>query len=210
MEKDAFIFVGRSGCGKGTQKDLLIKHLETLGMTYYSVYVGDFLREFVNSGSDIGKKYKEQMNDGLLAPSFVAVSAWGSLLMKDYKEGQSLIFDGSPRTLYEAYLLEDALNFLGFIHPVVISINVSNKWSTERLMARGRFDDNEADISRRLSWFDTTVLPAVNYFKGKTNYKFIDVNGEQTIPEVARDVMAALPYLDSSKATSTVNRSYNY
>ncbi|MFZ3020227.1 MAG: nucleoside monophosphate kinase [Minisyncoccia bacterium] len=211
MEKDAFIFIGRSGCGKGTQKDLLIKHLTAIGMPYLSMYVGDFLRDFVNAGSDVAKKYKIGMEQGLLAPSFIAVSAWGNTLMKDYKEGQSLVFDGTPRTLPEAYVLETAFDFLGFIHPVIIYLNVSNKWSKERLMARGRQDDNEIEIEKRLSWFDTTVLPGINYFRSKPNYLFVEINGEQTIDQVAADIMKALPYLSNAQNnTNPTNRSYSY
>ncbi len=211
MEKDAFIFIGRSGCGKGTQKDLLIKHLTSIGMPYLSMYVGDFFRNFVNSGSDVANMYKKGMDEGLLAPSFMAVTAWGNALMKDYKEGQSLVFDGSPRTLPEAYLLETAFEYLNFIHPVVIYLNVSNKWSKERLMARGRQDDNDIEIDKRLGWFDTTVLPGINYFRSKPNYRFIEINGEQTIDQVASDIMKALPYLNSvQNNTNPTNRSYSY
>ncbi|TSC65578.1 MAG: adenylate kinase-like kinase [Candidatus Doudnabacteria bacterium Gr01-1014_77] len=195
MDKEVFIFIGRSGCGKGTQKDLLIKHLESIGMSVLSLYVGDFLRQFVNSGSFVANKYKVAMSRGELAPDFTAITAWGEALMKDYKEGQSIIFDGSPRTLPETYSLEGAINFLGFVNPVVIHLDVSSNWARERLVGRGRADDTEEDINRRLSWFDTTVLSALNYFKSKPNFKYVQINGEQTIPKVAEDIMNALPYL---------------
>jgi adenylate kinase family enzyme len=211
MEKDAFVFVGRSGCGKGTQKDLLIKHLTAIGMPYLSMYVGDFLRNFMNGGSDVSKKIKTVMDQGVLAPSFIAVAAWGDLLMKNYKEGQSLVFDGTPRTLSEATVLETAFDFLDFIHPVVIYLNVSNKWSKERLRARGRADDNDIEIDKRLGWFDTTVMPGINYFRTKPNYQFVEINGEQTIDQVAADIMKALPYLNNAQNnTNPTNRSYSY
>src|SRR3989344_1750384 len=208
MEKDTFIFIGRSGCGKGTQKDLLIKHLETIGMPCLSVTTGDELRAFSNEQSYLAQLTKQLLANGELAPSFLACSIWGNILMRRYQKGQSLVFDGLPRLLSEAYILETALQFLGFIHPVVVYLNVSNQWSKERLLGRSRKDDSVAEIEKRLAWFDTDVMPAVNYFRSKSLYQFLNINGEQTIEQVAKDIMRALPYL--SKAQSIVNRSYNY
>lgn len=210
MDKDVYIFVGRSGCGKGTQKDLLIKKLQSLNTPYLSMYVGDFLREFQNTDSDVAKRIKIGMDRGTLAPSFVAVSSWGNVLMRDYKEGQSLIFDGTPRTLAEAYVLESAFDFLDFVHPIVIHLNVSNKWSKDRLLARGRKDDTEIEIEERLTWFETNVTPVINYFRGRTSYQFIEVNGEQTIDQVASDIMRQLPFLNKAPNSSTIARSYGY
>ena len=211
MEKDAFIFIGRSGCGKGTQKDLVVKKLESLGMPNLSLYTGDSLREFMNGQTSVSKKIKEVVSNGGLVPSFVASTMWSKILMEKYQDTQSLILDGSPRTLNEAYELETALQFLGFINPEVIYINVSNNWSKERLMARGRKDDSEESINTRLGWFDTSVLDVVNYYRNKSYYHFHEINGEQTIDAVAADVMKALPYLNKAQSNpNSVGRSYDY
>lgn len=209
MDKDAFIFIGRSGCGKGTQKDLLIKRLETLGMKYLSVYTGESFRKFSTGPSFIAQKIKKILATGELAPSFIASTMWSEILMEQYKENQSLIFDGTPRTVNEAVELEDALQFLDFIHPTVVYINVSNKWAKERLLARGRSDDTNESIDKRLGWFDSTVMNVVNYCRTKSLYQFIEVNGEQTIDGVSMDIMRALPYLNK-ETPGVINRSYSY
>ncbi len=196
MEKDVFIFIGRSGCGKGTQKDLLIKKLQDLRMPYLSEYTGDAFRKFVSSNSLVAQKVKSIIDTGGLAPSFIASAMWAEVLMNDYQENQSLIFDGTPRTLEEAQELETALKFLGFISPVIININVSASWAKERLTSRHREDDTEDSINRRLAWYEDSVSKVVSYYRSNSFYCFKEINGEQSIPKVAEDIIKALPYLD--------------
>lgn len=195
MDKDVFIFIGRSGCGKGTQKDLLIKKLQDIGMPFLSIYTGDSLRSFISSHSFVAQKVKSAVATGDLAPSFVASTMWSQILMDQYQENQSLIFDGSPRTLDEAQELENAIKFLGFISPVVINLNVSNSWSRDRLLARKREDDSVEAVNKRLAWYEASVSQVVSYYRSNSFYCFKEINGEQTIPKVAEDILSALPYL---------------
>jgi len=80
------------------------------------------------------------------------------------------------------------LEFFNVKNPYVIFINTSNEWSLKRLLERGRSDDDEAEIRRRLGWFDESVLPAVNFFQNNPYFHFIEVNGEQSIEDVHSEV----------------------
>ena len=72
-------------------------------------------------------------------------------------------------------------------------VDVSVRWATERLTARGRADDlNPADIKNRLDWFDREVLPAINFFKREERYEVIKINGEQSVAEVHEAIVSEL------------------
>jgi adenylate kinase family enzyme len=76
--------------------------------------------------------------------------------------------------------------------PTVIYINVSRKWSEERLLSRGRSDDRSlSGITKRLNWFEEDTLPAIEYFRTNLLYRFIEVDGEQSIEKVYADIIAA-------------------
>ena len=78
--------------------------------------------------------------------------------------------------------------------PVVVYLKVHREWSFKHLMERaeteGRKDDTPESINRRLDWFDNDVLPTVNHYKRDRDYDFIEVNGEKSIEEVHREIIA--------------------
>ena len=114
-EPRVFILMGRSGCGKGTQAKLLSKYLQdnNLGETLY-VYTGERLRVFAEKeGSFSARLAKEEMKAGALLPSFLAVWLWSGALIEGVKENNNIIMDGSPRTLLEAAMMDDAMEFYG-------------------------------------------------------------------------------------------------
>jgi len=84
--------------------------------------------------------------------------------------------------------LDSAIRFYKRKDPVVIYLNVSREWSIQRLLNRGRSDDDIEQINKRLDWFDEDVIPAIDYLKNNSTYNFIDINGEQTIEEVFREI----------------------
>ena len=77
---------------------------------------------------------------------------------------------------------------------VVIYVNVSREWSRERLLARGRNDDDSHGIEKRLDWFDKDTMPAVDHFKTDSNYNFLDINGEQSIEDVHKEILAKINF----------------
>ena len=64
----------------------------------------------------------------------------------------------------------------------------------ERLLGRGRIDDNHDDIKTRLGWYETDVVPAIDFYKNNPKYNFIEINGEQTIEKVHQDILGKLDF----------------
>jgi adenylate kinase len=194
MNPQTAIFIGRSGCGKGTQAQLLIDHLrkvDPLRGIYY-LETGQSFRNFISEGGYSGTLAKKISEAGQLQPEFLAVWAWSHLLVDQMKENEHLIIDGTPRRLHEAPVFDSAMKFYGREKPSIVYINVSREWSKEKLLGRGRGDDTHADIENRLNWFETDVIPAINYFRDNQDYAFLEINGEQTVEEVNKELLAKM------------------
>lgn len=186
----AYIFIGKSGCGKGTQVELLKNFLEEKGEAEtLHVETGAFFREFIKGSSYTQVLSKKTVESGGLMPGALALDLWVNYLVKNYSGKENLIFDGAPRILYEAELFDGMFNFYGIEKYKVIYINVSDKWSHDRLLARGRKDDTEEGIAKRMVWFQKEVMPCVNYFKNDSSCEFVEINGEQTIDEVYAEIV---------------------
>lgn len=187
-----FIFLGRSGCGKGTQAKLLIDRLSKLNDKDKILHIesGSLLRGFSSGNTYTQQKVKTAIEGGTLAPEGVIVSLWMNYLNEKFSGSENIIFDGTPRKSREAQLLNDVLRFYSINKPTVIFVNVSKKWSEERLMGRARKDDSPEVIERRLAWYETDVLPVIDFYKNDSYYNFIEVDGEQPIENVHNEILA--------------------
>ncbi|HEC30731.1 MAG TPA: hypothetical protein ENI66_01815 [Candidatus Yonathbacteria bacterium] len=186
----AFIFFGRSGSGKGTQAKLLIKYLEenTQRKVLY-IETGERFREFKVGESFSSKLTKEVMEHGGLMPEFLPVWIWSDFLIKNFTGDEHLVLDGLSRRVDEAPVLASALEFYKFNNPVVIHMNVSRERAFEMLKGRGRKDDTDEYINKRLDWFETKVMPSIEYFKDHSGYVFLDINGGGSIEEVHKELI---------------------
>ncbi len=194
MAPQTFIFLGRSGCGKGTQAELLKKHLaeKSPATSCFHLEVGAKFREFIATDSYTSALSKSVNTAGGLQPEFLAVWAWAELFIEHMKGGEHVIIDGTPRKLHEAQVLDKALQFYGRKDVFIIFLDVSREWSHTRLMARHRGDDTSADIEARLNWYDTDVVPAVDFFRSNKNYRFLQISGEQAVEKVQADILAGI------------------
>jgi adenylate kinase family enzyme len=192
------IFIGRSGCGKGTQAALLREYIHKRELTKRQIiYIetGDRFRNFIRENSFSATMSKKVYESDERQPDFLACYMWASMLIEELGPDMHLMFDGAPRSRAEAELITTAMDFYKREELIVIYINVGRRWSEERLLSRGRSDDKSiSKITKRLDWFDTSVLPAIEYFKSDPKYRYIEVNGEQTIEQVHRDIITALEY----------------
>ncbi len=194
MDQKVFILIGRSGCGKGTQGALLTEYLKKVSPDKKTLYImsGNEFREFIKGPSATQKLSNELYKADKLQPEFLSVFMWINVLVKNYTENEHVIFDGAPRRRHEAGVLDSIFDFYKFKNPYVIFIDVSEIWATERLTARHRMDDKSEDIAKRLAWYNTDVVPAVDYFKNNPRYKFLNINGERTIEEIHKDIISQL------------------
>ncbi|MFA5651823.1 MAG: nucleoside monophosphate kinase [Candidatus Paceibacterota bacterium] len=184
------IFIGRSGCGKGTQVELYIKKLEEInGLKTLHIETGALLRELAKNSSYTAQMTKNIIGTGGLMPESIVIGLWISYLTNNFTGKENLVFDGAPRKLEEAILLDSTLAFYNIQKYKVVHINVSKKWATERLLARARGDDTKEGIAHRMRWYDTEVMKSIKFFKKSKNCEFIDINGEQTIEQVHDELM---------------------
>ena len=197
MSPQTFIFIGRSGCGKGTQAELLQKVLKEKDSSNEIFYLetGANFREFIKGEKYSNKLASQIMSKGDRQPDFLAIWMWSHALLDKFHGTGHLFFDGITRSLPEAMIFTTALEFYQR-KATVIYLNVSREWSKERLLARKRTDDiNEEEVEKRLNWFDRDSVPAIGYFRVNERYKLIPVNGEQTVEKVQADILEKLAWL---------------
>lgn len=198
MKKETFIFIGASGSGKGTQVELLKVELAKRdpGTTVFHLQTGQHFREFAKSKNYAAYIAREALERGELLPGFLSMWLWSDVFIKNLTGEEHLIIDGSPRTIDEAEHLDVALKFFRRATPTVVFIKVSPRWSADRMKERAmkerRADDSEESIKRRLSWFDREVLPTVLRYRHDRDYRFLEINGEQTVAEVHQEILGKI------------------
>lgn len=182
--------LGRPGAGKGTQIELL----ERKGVKYEVIRTGLLLRKRAEQPDLIAKIVRNALDRGLLIPTPIVFSLWMPKLMKVKKREnkyRGIIFDGNPRKLYEAQMLDEVLEMFGWHNCFrVCHIHISEKESRKRLMARDRFDDTSEEIEERLRWFRTDVEKTLEHYRKRG--VLVEVNGGQSQEAVHREIQKKL------------------
>lgn len=196
MEKQFFIFVGRSGCGKGTQAELLKQYLEKrnldVGIDRKTLHIttGGGFREFITSNTKSAQLAREVNDGGRLQPEFLAIWNWSNTFINTIKGDENILLDGAPRKLIEIYALHSALDFYGYKNVKVIYLDVTEEWAIARLAERGRADDSDIEeVKRKMKWFEDDVIPVVDWYLNDPEYKFIHLNGERMVEEIHQDLV---------------------
>ncbi len=193
--KKFFIIIGRSGCGKGTQTELLQQVLEKNGAEKVLHFTtGGGFRKFGESGSYSAKLSKEVNNSGGLSPEFLAVWNWSNIFIENLQGNETVILDGAPRRLMEVEPLHSAVHFYGFAdHATVIYLNVTESFALARIAERNREDDNILEhANRKMEWFEKDILPILDLYSHDPRYTFLHINGEQSIEEVHKEILEKL------------------
>lgn len=190
MNLQSFVFIGRSGCGKGTQIEMLMKLLKEKDpdREILYIYTGQEFRNFIQGSSTTQKISRSIYDAGGLMPEFLTVHMWVKPLVEKYKGNQHIIFDGTPRKFHEAGVLHSMFGFYKLEKPWVINIGISAEEAVKRLLKRERQDDNESDIRKRLGWYETDVSPTIEFYRDNPNYNFLYVDGERSQEEVHLDI----------------------
>jgi adenylate kinase family enzyme len=194
MTPQTFVFFGRAGSGKGTQAKLLIDLLKEKTPDIRSLYLetGEKLREFISQDNHSAALTKEVLDTGGLMPAFMPIWLWTGFLVENFTGDEHIVLDGICRRKYEAPILDTALKFYKRPGAVIIIIDVSNDWSLQRLLSRGRHDDEIPEIRKRQEWYDTEVAEAMKYLESEAGYTTLHINGEQTIEEVHAEIVQKL------------------
>lgn len=186
------IMLGAPGAGKGTQAKKLaekydIPHIST----------GDIFRANIKKGTDLGKKAKGYMDQGLLVPDELVVD----LVVDRVKQSdcsRGYILDGFPRTIPQATALDNALNEINDSVDYAINVDVPDENIVRRMSGRRacvacgatyhlvynstkvegvcdvcegelilRDDDQPATVKKRLSVYHEQTQPLIEYYAKK-------------------------------------------
>ncbi len=179
------VILGRQGAGKGTQCAMLV---EQLGIIHVST--GDMLRAAVAAGTELGQKAEAIMKAGELVGDDIMNGIVAERLAEDDIMEHGVILDGFPRTTAQADALEQILSDQGVELDMAINIDVPIDEVTARMMARGREDDTEESITRRLELYEEQTAPLLQWFA--EHDKLVVVDGLGTEDEVFARVAGAL------------------
>jgi adenylate kinase len=195
MQTKTFVFFGQAGSGKGTQIELLTEYLKTKDKTDI-VYAGtgDGFRKLVDSGSYAGDLVREIMMRGELVPDFLTNAVFGNILTSSLTPDKHLITDGYPRSAFQSEVFEQMMTFFKREEVKIINIELSEEEAVKRNLLRGRADDTEEGLRKRLNEYKNNVIPAMNYFLEKSGYEILKINGDQSIEEVHKDILKALGF----------------
>lgn len=167
---------GPPGAGKGTQSKRIA---EKYGLLYIST--GDILRKEIASGSEEGKIIDSIISSG----HFVSDEMIMEIIRKtirNHPHENGILFDGFPRTLSQARLMEDLMDELKPDFFGIFSLEVPREELIKRLINRGkvsgRADDKEDVIVERLKEYEEKTLPVAGYFEAKGNFFPIEGVGE--------------------------------
>ena len=180
--------LGRSGCGKGTQAQFLLKNLEPYGV--HHIETGRFLRAALKHPNVTTRIGSTLMQKGKSFPEWFVIFTWLKEFIEKGCGAHHLIFDGAPRRLGEAKLLDAVLKWHGRPLALCIAVQVSKKEAVKRLLARGRADDTHDAIENRMRYFAKDVVQVLRYYQREK--RLIKVDGEQEPEEIARDIRMAL------------------
>ena len=181
--KKHLLFLGAPGAGKGTQAQCISKD-----NAYLHLSTGDLLRKEIEMNTNLGKKVKDIMNNGELVNDELVLEIVKKNLEKDNK---GWILDGYPRNLSQANSLNEVLNKINQPLEVVFYLDIPEDVLIDRLLLRGRKDDNKETIKTRLKIYKDTTEPLIQYFKDLSLLEYIDANRDlKTISDDIRQKMA--------------------
>lgn len=205
------ILLGAPGAGKGTQAEIVSKHL-----SIPTISTGNIIRAALKAQTEMGIKAKEFIDKGLLVPDDVVIGIVKERLKEDdCKNG--FILDGFPRTVPQAQALDD----MGVEIDRVIDIQVPDEKIVQRLSGRRvcgacgasyhllykkpakegvcddcgaplvqRSDDKEETVLERLKVYHEQTEPLVDFYRSKN--KLFVVEGQEEVADTTALTLKAL------------------
>jgi adenylate kinase len=165
------VLLGRQGAGKGTQADLLAEHY---GIRHLST--GDMLRDSADAGIPVGLEAKGFIDRGELVPDHIVVAIVEERFSNPQEIERGFVLDGFPRTEPQAVDLER------FLTPaqldIVIDLDVPNDIVVKRMLERGRDDDTEETITRRLELYEQETAPLIGFYRERDMLAVVEGLGE--------------------------------
>ena len=137
---------------------------------------GEMLRDADEPGSKLGREAASHMNAGKLVPDEVVIGIVSDRISeKDCVLG--CLFDGFPRTVPQAEALDRMLNERGMPLELVLALEVAEPQLVDRLLHRGRPDDDRETIRERFRQYHQWAEPLLDYYRRKGILRQIDAAG---------------------------------
>ena len=183
-EKMILVLFGPPGAGKGTQADALKDKLNLLHLS-----TGDILREEVAKESELGLMAKKFMEAGELVTDELIIGMIKNKITSE-SSGKGFLLDGFPRTISQAHALDEMLRANTLKVDNVVSLEVDDSVLIERLLLRGRSDDNEETIKNRLEVYKNQTLPIKEYYRNLDI--LVEIKGDDSVEIVSENIFKAL------------------
>ena len=192
MQPISVLFFGAQGVGKGTQVKMLEDYLRSRSdRKIVHIDMGQEFRNLRDTGSFAGKLTGGVIDQGGRMPDFMAIYLQTKKLVENLTGEEHVVADGLARGPEQTAAYDDAMNFFHRENFKIISIEIPEEETIKRLLARGRNDDTEEAIRKRLAWTKTDVLPQLELLRSRGR-EIITIDGQPSIEGVHRDVLAKL------------------
>lgn len=204
------IFLGPIASGKGTQAQIAASKYNLVAIS-----IGELLRERRSLKDEIGLKIASLQQQGILVDDDITLQVLEEKV-KTCKESEGILFDGYPRSMNQAHLLDELLKKYNRKVDKVINFEIDDKAIVDRIGGRlickcgetyhqthkkpvkenicdkcggelyQRDDDTEAGIKKRLEVYHTSVKPLVSFYD---NRKILaNVDALQSIESISNDI----------------------
>jgi adenylate kinase len=184
--KKRLLFLGPPGAGKGTQAQKLAgEH----GLLHLST--GDLLRAEVSAGTALGQEAEAVMARGeLVSDALVLAIVRGRLEQQQTAGGGGWLLDGFPRNVSQADALAALLEELNQQIELVVLMELDDAVLIQRLLGRGRADDNETVIRNRLQVYRDQTAPLIRYYRAAGLLQSVEADG--SVEAIAARIEALL------------------
>lgn len=175
------VLFGAPGCGKGTQAARL---KEKYGINHIST--GEIIRNEIKNETELGKQVSAAIQRGELAPDEVVINIIANYV-RENQDCAGNIFDGFPRTTFQAERFDEILAEFGLKVDMMIYMDVPEQELVNRILLRGkesgRADDASEDVIRnRIETYRAQTAIVADYYSAQG--KYFDIDGLGTMDEV--------------------------
>jgi adenylate kinase len=192
MDAITVLFFGSQGAGKGTQVKMLLDFLKSKSdRGIIHIDMGQELRNLRDTGTFAGKFTGEVIDAGDRMPDFMPIYLQTKKVVDNLTGSEHIVADGLARGPDQTRAFDEMMEFFKRDNFQIIDLVIDDETAVKRLLARGRNDDTEEAIRRRLAWTKTQVFPQLQLLKERGRLVH-EIDGETDIDTIHKNILAAL------------------